>query len=1105
MKHLNKVFVLLIVAFTMLLSINSVCYAAGIVGGKGSKKEPYVLQFDNVGDTVDIPYEKKADFWFEVVGNSANGTYCVQLQKEFKTVSITLESNDHSMYFLYEHQGDAYYSQAGAVAMPHGTVADPEENLCTFTITTLEEIDESKVKTNVNNRMSSFFTSYLILGSGANRGEYTLHNTHIPGEEPTIHHPNYFIFAPWGTVKELYEEQAIKITAGHERFKHIKYGADNNAQYILDPTYITGYDIIKGESTYNPTRTIIFGKYNHPDENSKPDYVSSDAEVEYTENYALKIKYHFESNEEEVEEKAGIIETAITYILLGIGMLLIITIKIFLGSGLTMDAVIFNRYDMTIVDFRGRVGFLANENVRNIINVMYDGFEWLAIIANLIILLYLGIQIILAVGTEKQPKYLKYLQNWVVGLLILFMAPQCFPFITDISNAIVGYIGSSVTPHVTQYNVAAVLDDESVLGENADTAYIKKKAETGRKEREKEIKEKEKEILQKTESLFNDSRYSAIKIYHDKQQEWYEKEYRRRGEANGKSEEEIQKDIKEAQAKADFMGSLNEVIQYLEDNRANWNLSTMEGFENEKEKFNKQWKAYEGTFYRTACVAEGCQALINGTQVYHSNGKDTWWEEVHSPNCDKQRVYPIKQAMAFINDDSLLQMHLEVGEIEEEYNILNAYLNTKDLMTEMRIKAGVTGRVTYVLIWYILVFQLISVLAMYFKRIIMISILIMIFPIVMITYAIDKISDGKAQTLETWFKEFSVNILVQIAHAVIYVTLIKTGLAIFEANPKNWLIYIIAVTSLFPMERLLRGIFGMTGGTMGQLKASVAAGAALAWKAAKTGGKGVRSANNFRKDAKALGVKGAVKKRVDEAKEKRDERKAKEKEAQDKRDKEKETKDKKRQSVEDRKKRTRDSKIQLRREKMQGASGLKKAYYKTLNAASMVRNGMYHTGKLKRKVKGLARTPAARFAGKAFKGFTKANLMGIKALSGSLSAIEASGKGAGILKSGAAGLATAKAFNGITGSDKKKEQEQKGKAQAKPKPNVVKPLKPKNAKNGPTGSGKGPQTAKQRAANAKNSRANTKAAKHRIKNVKRINRQINVTQVPDNNSQTNNS
>ena len=42
-----------------------------------------------------------------------------------------------------------------------------------------------------------------------------------------------------------------------------------------------------------------------------------------------------------------------------------------------------------------------------------------------------------------------------------------------------------------------------------------------------------------------------------------------------------------------------------------------------------------------------------------------------------------------------------------------------------------------------------------------IGFLIVIAPLVTITYSIDKISDGKAQGMNTWFREFAYNVLIQ--------------------------------------------------------------------------------------------------------------------------------------------------------------------------------------------------------------------------------------------------------------------------------------------------------------------------------------------------------
>lgn len=311
---------------------------------------------------------------------------------------------------------------------------------------------------------------------------------------------------------------------------------------------------------------------------------------------------------------------------------------------------------------------------------------------------------------------------------------------------------------------------------------------------------------------------------------------------------------------------------------------------------------------------------------------------------------------------------LNIKQLEEEILMLENYnYSGQDLMSSMRAKAGKTGKVIYAIIWLILLLQMITLLAMYYKRIIMVAILLMIFPVVMITYAIDKISDGKAQTLETWTKEFTVNIIVQIAHAIVYVFLIQTGLEIYEANPDNWLFLVLAVMVLFPVERMFRTLFGINGSTIGNLKGNIAGGvaaAALAYKAAKGTAKlavkGAKGAYNLGKDVKNDGVSKTVKNKANNIKKAWNNYGSSEAKA-------KKTQDKKRQAAANRKKNARDMNIQRRREQMEKAGLAKKAMLKTMNAASMVRNGMYHVGNAERKLSRGTHKLQNSFVGKSFK------------------------------------------------------------------------------------------------------------------------------------------
>ena len=56
---------------------------------------------------------------------------------------------------------------------------------------------------------------------------------------------------------------------------------------------------------------------------------------------------------------------------------------------------------------------------------------------------------------------------------------------------------------------------------------------------------------------------------------------------------------------------------------------------------------------------------------------------------------------------------------------------------------------------------------MYIKRMLTVGFLIVIAPLITITYSIDKMGDGKSQALNAWLKEFIYNVLIQTFHCII--------------------------------------------------------------------------------------------------------------------------------------------------------------------------------------------------------------------------------------------------------------------------------------------------------------------------------------------------
>lgn len=134
-----------------------------------------------------------------------------------------------------------------------------------------------------------------------------------------------------------------------------------------------------------------------------------------------------------------------------------------------------------------------------------------------------------------------------------------------------------------------------------------------------------------------------------------------------------------------------------------------------------------------------------------------------------------------------------------------------DFMSYMYKNAWTHGWLVYTICWLVMFFQMIGFLITYFKRVIVLLFLIAIFPLVMISYAIDKIGDGKSQAFGNWLKEYLLNVFVQSFHAITYV-LIMSFISSLGNDPKQyWLVMLIAITFISKGDDILRGIFSLTG------------------------------------------------------------------------------------------------------------------------------------------------------------------------------------------------------------------------------------------------------------------------------------------------------
>ena len=171
----------------------------------------------------------------------------------------------------------------------------------------------------------------------------------------------------------------------------------------------------------------------------------------------------------------------------------------------------------------------------------------------------------------------------------------------------------------------------------------------------------------------------------------------------------------------------------------------------------------------------------------------------------------------------------------------------KNYMEALRYRASVEGRAVYALCWLILIFELVKFIFIYFKRLLMVLFLVAVFPLVMISYALDKIKDGKSQVFDRWFKEYVLNVVLQLFHALNYVVVMGLIFAVGDAGSTggraNYILVLVGITYIAKGEDILRYIFGQdksAGGTVKSAAESILK-ASAAVSVAKKLGKGAKN------------------------------------------------------------------------------------------------------------------------------------------------------------------------------------------------------------------------------------------------------------------------
>ena len=187
---------------------------------------------------------------------------------------------------------------------------------------------------------------------------------------------------------------------------------------------------------------------------------------------------------------------------------------------------------------------------------------------------------------------------------------------------------------------------------------------------------------------------------------------------------------------------------------------------------------------------------------------------------------------------------------------------TYTVIGEIAFRISDVDSVAATIVYCMLVWQTFGILLSYFNRMLKVAFLIIISPLITLTYSIDKMGDGKAQALGNWLKEFVYTILIQPFHCIIYMCFINVAFNLLISNSegnKNTMavavISILCVRFVKEAEKIVRKIFNFQDDGEGSLGAGLTM-AAMAFSQSKNIGKSARSMVNNVKNIGSSTISG---------------------------------------------------------------------------------------------------------------------------------------------------------------------------------------------------------------------------------------------------------
>lgn len=208
-------------------------------------------------------------------------------------------------------------------------------------------------------------------------------------------------------------------------------------------------------------------------------------------------------------------------------------------------------------------------------------------------------------------------------------------------------------------------------------------------------------------------------------------------------------------------------------------------------------------------------------------------------NAGEEGTQALKNLGGLTEDETLDWKNVEITTDFTGYARLLLQMQYSKASNDEKVTNDDISYMGYTVLFAVMVIYTVMFSWKYLKRLIYIIFLVMISPLIALSYPLDKMNDGSAQAFNMWIKEFIFTLLIQPFDLLLYTVLIGSAITMATDN----MIYALVVLGfMLPAEKMLKKFFGFDRkAPIGEGAMGGAVGGAIAMQAINGISKGVKN------------------------------------------------------------------------------------------------------------------------------------------------------------------------------------------------------------------------------------------------------------------------